>query len=672
MNALQQKKVYAFLLLIFCVTQFLYTAPKAQAQFATTETPGALLTAAIATAASTGMIEAGVGVPLAGGLILSSLPVCDAEIVAVDALDIAKGSTGLLSSLTFGLIGEEEFEAVKIEVEQKVVSKAKACVDPYLIAVKKIPIPNLIVGQEIQRKQEEYAKLSVAYGERIEQLTSRQSTTVKQILRAILLRVLQNVEKDLTTRVVNGLVQKFKISNYLQYADALGGQVYAMDYINKNFTGDPRQQMMVRQLVQSRLTTGSDGLLVSQAFSQQKAEEFLGYDFKNIDTSDPNFYSKFADRGNPVASPLYNQMVAEQQSAQALGAGISNANLEISNGKGFLPPRDCSGSVSGQQEIDRRQVELTKQMFFARNVYRKMLDSNPQPSQSDLKAAEQEYIKARDALAALPKEVDKPVVEICKAIENPGSAVADQINNFLLKHLNQSSDFKAENLPFFVSFIGDVASNFVTNIVTGGKSTSQLLKETGLGALDSALGSTINTSTPQLPTSPSNTSTTSTSTNNPPSGNTNQSGPATCLQVSGNNDAGVRLRCETLPTAPRTKFTIEINYQQLLTEFDPKTISIAQGGLALVQNQDLAPLTQGGTPGIVRYEVDNGITGTTEFLISIAGTVKNSQTNFNRDARIRVTLPGSVQGAFTQRLSLRSSGPVDVITGKFRTGITLR
>lgn len=651
-----------------------------QAQWTVVEV-GPLTATVIAQATYLGLA---IGIP-GTGAVVSAADVCDPAIKAVEIYDQKKTHAGWLSTLTFGLIGEGGLEATQLQAEKEIVSAAKTCIDIYLTALRKTPVPSLIIGQDLQRRQDEYSKLTNTYQTRLETIDSRQNVTVKKLLQAVMLRILQNVEKDLTTRVVNGLVQKFKISNYLQYADALGGQVYAMDYINKNFEGDARQQMMIRQLAQNDLIGQVDGVVVAKAFAQQKAEEFLGDSVNGRDVTSPDFYYALANAGSPQADPNYHIAQAQEQSAQAIARGMSDARLEIGNGRGFLPPRDCSGSISEQQELDRRQIELAQKVEFSRLVLAKLELGGLKVNAADLAQARADYEAAKKELAALPQEVAKPVVEICKAIENPGGAVADQIMGFLNKHLTESTDFKPENLPFFATFLSDVASNFITNIVTGGKSSGQLLTELGLGALQSAVGTTINTAT-NAPTTPP-TIPTGTDTATPPGNDTGNGGggggggqatPATCQQVRNANDFGVRLSCETLPTGPGTKFIMVIDYQSLLSDYNITRISIKQ--LTLRNNQQTVlvndvPIdgTITNTPGTIRYEVDQPINEDSQYLVTLNGTAKTGQQlAMSRDAWLKITLPttGQVQGSYIQKLSLRSFEGSGLITG--RPGITLR
>lgn len=633
-----------------------------------------------ATAISAALSAAQAGIPGSGAVATTPAATCLPLIAAVDAFDTAKASTNFLTSLAFGLIGESEFDAVKIEAELKTVGAAKVCVAAYLKGSIGVPSVTQAVADDMIRTQLTFTHLDSVYGERIEMLTERQSATMKQILRAVMLKILQNVEKELTTKVVNGLVEKFKISNYLQYADALGGQVYAMDYINKNFEGDARQQMMVRQLVQSRLVGGQDGVMVAKAFAQDKAEEFLGYDFKN-DVTNPSFYQKLADLGSPNANPDYHESVAQEQSLTAYASGLANANLEISNGKGFLPPRDCSGSVPEQQALDQKQLELGRKYLAAQQVYAKLVQATPKVKAEDLAQAKQALDGVQTELRALPQEVSKPVVEICKTIQNPAGALADQINGFLTKHLNESSDFKPENLPFFATFLSDVASNFITNIVTGGKGAGQLLKEAGLGILDSSLASNIDTATPAVPDSP--TGGTIDPTIDTPGGTVDgtpgQSNPATCQQIKQGQDQGVTLTCTTLPGGPGQKFIIKVDFTGLLTQYDPdkldvnKIVILPNGGFNIVPLEQDANISEiVSSPGVITYQVDAGISGPTAIVFRIDGKLKNSTTEFFREARIEMTLPsGQVQGLTTSRIFLRSYGPDMLFTSK-RPVITLR
>lgn len=707
MRAFKTKKIIAIFSLIIILGGF-FPRNDIEAQFADPNT--ALILALVK------QIQAGVGpstiIPGPLGSLLSqfgvdispnllSLPAelafsasqgCKTQILAVDALQQVTARTSFLSTLKNSLIGEDTTEPAILEGYLQVYASAQLCVTTILTILTSVPPPKDLNGKAtFDSKKQYFTKLSVSYNESINSIKDKLDNSVKDFLKAILIRSLQNINKDLTTRVVNGLVEKFKISNYLQYADALGGQIYAMDYINKNFDGDARQQMMIRQLAQDQLLGRVEGVSVAKAFAQQKAEEYLGPYANGIDFTDPDFYFALAKAGSPEANPEYQYGQAEEQSRQAIATGLANANLEIANGKGFLPPRDCSGSVAEQQAIDEKQVQAGRRYTSALQVKGKLLNSKPRPAQAEIDKAQTELEAAQEALRALPKEVSKPVVEICKAIENPGGAVADQISGFLNSHLDEAANFDSANLPFFVTFLSDVASNFVSNVITGGKSTGQLFKEAGLGALQSTVGLAINTAVnqPTEPTFPAGTddgSTTDTGSGDT-GGSTGGSGgssgggqstPATCEQVKVANDFGVRLSCQSLPTGPGAKFTFVIDYQSFLNEANVTNISIK---LLTVRNNQQTVLVNDvpidgsvtDTPGTIRYEVDNGISEDTNIVVQLRGTAKsNPSAQASRDAWLKVTLPrsGQVQGFSTQKLSLRSFEGPGLITG--RPGITLR
>ena len=613
-------------------------------------------------------VSAGVGGGLQGTVTagiteLANLTDCSLLIAAVDKFDVAKSSTGFLGSLTFGLVGEDGGEAAKLEAEQAVVGPAQECVTDYLIGLSKIPSFDLNTGQILARKQDEYTKLRNAYADRIEQINERQTATAEKILRAFLLRVLSNVQKDLTTRVVNGLIQKFKISNYLQYASALGGQVYAMDYINANYSGDARQQMMIRSLMQDKFLGANNGGLVAQAFSQQKAEEYLGYDFQNINFDDPDFYVKLAKQGNTNANPLALLMQAEGQADTGYASGLANANLEISSGQGLKGSRDCSGSIQDQEEIDAEQLRRSQTYFEAFNVYRFMTSnlpsSVPAEQAEQIAIAKKALDDAQAALKALPTEVAEPVVKICKAINNPGATAADQINAFLAAHFNSSSDLKPENLPFFATFLSDVASNFVTNIVTGGN-VGQLLKETGFGLLDVAVGAAINTTTPGLPDPNGGGTSGGDGGTTPPGGSGGggggASGPATCTPDG--RIEGVRVACDSLPTSPGQPFTININLNGLPSNVTPEELIFNSSDLSIPPDREFLSNMVKDDTGNYKFYVDNGITKTTRFAFTVQGKQNGQPWTAVGTAAVTVTLPGQVAGVFTkQKVSLRSSTP---------------
>ena len=88
---------------------------------------------------------------------------------------------------------------------------------------------------------------------RLENLRARQSQTIKDVLKAVALKIALNLSQRLTTVMVNKLVQKYRIQNELAYADAVATQIYTADSIKKNFQGKTADKLILRSLLQNRV-----------------------------------------------------------------------------------------------------------------------------------------------------------------------------------------------------------------------------------------------------------------------------------------------------------------------------------------------------------------------------------------------------------------------------------
>nr|MDQ3018468.1 hypothetical protein [bacterium] len=483
--------IVIFLIFIFAIAAFvpLLPAQRVQAQFVVEFGPAATAlistisaatgTTAVATtntALSTGLVGTGV---LSLTVVRESLGnACLSTIVSLDAVDAVQSFLDTGSSAALSLIGGGSFELTKTSAKIAKATAAKLCVDSYVEAVSRGG-GTLQVAQEFAREQDKYTKISNSLRETIANLTAQQNASVKDILRAFMVKVILNLNKNLTTELVNKMVDKYKISSYLEYGDALATQVYSMKFINENYPEDVRQQMMIRSIVQS--DKFPEQIKTAQAFALSKAQEYTSSvcsaataDYSGQNQN--NFLSCVGKLGDPEGSPLFQMMVAEDQAGEVKAQGKAAAEQEISQSNGYAPPRDCSGSLAQQQQIDSQRNANAEEFRIAMQVHGRLksaLSTNRTTPEEVTKAWEDAQAK-RVQMNAFPKSIGGAVIDICKAIDSPSSFVSNSIGDFLQQHLDQSADLKSDNLPFYANYLADVASNFLTNILTGGKSTSQV------------------------------------------------------------------------------------------------------------------------------------------------------------------------------------------------------
>lgn len=502
-----------FVLIVLCVGLVVPLIPVKQTEaqwvveFGPTATSliGGIVTATGTTAIATSATALTTGVVGAGSVTVGTMraslgATCQTTITTLEATDVASTIIDTSSSAALEAIGGGALEFGKISAKIAKATAAKVCVDSYVLVLSNAPGITLQQGSELAREQDKYTKISASLKQTIEDLSAQQSASVKEILKAFMIKVILNVSKSLTTEVVNKLVDKYKITDYLAYGDALATQVYSMKYINENYSGDARQQMMIRSILQSEKFPEKINTVKSMA--NDKANEYLGQACNvasGTTAQDDNYFLKcLAAYGSPQANPIFHTTQAYDQAQAANAAGKDSASSELSQSNGFAPPRNCEGSLGMQNQIDSQfdaSAQTKDVAVLAAQKLKNALDMVPP------RTTREEYQKAQAAAdqaiansLALGKQTSNPIIDICKGIDSPSSFVSDSIDKFLQKALVSDTDLKTDNLPFYASFLADVSSNFLTNILTGGKSSSQVLKEAGVGALNGALIGVLQTS----------------------------------------------------------------------------------------------------------------------------------------------------------------------------------
>lgn len=402
----------------------------------------------------------------------------------------------------FSVIGGSPAQTVKLTAKLAALKAVIACREAMLKNID-VLVPTSVTGaQSYAKKQAEISVELNSLKTRYESLKQQQTAEIKDVLKAMMVKIILSVSKNLTTEMVNKMVDKYKISDYLAYGDAVASQVYSMKYINENFAGDARQQMMIRSILQS--DKFPEKIKTAQAFANSKAQEYLGTACgvkTGADTNDDNTFIKcLAAYGAPQADPRFQFLNAVDQAQSAKTAAQASAQAELSQSDGFAPPRNCSGSLATQQQIDTQYDKAAADKNIAESVVAKLEAAlkavPPKTTQEEVdkaKTARDQAIANLNALTgnvsvgADGKTTSSPIIDICSAIDSPAKFVSNSIGDFLEKHLVSDTDLKTDNLPFYATFLSDVASNFLTNILTGGKPNSQVLKEAGIGALNGTL-----------------------------------------------------------------------------------------------------------------------------------------------------------------------------------------
>lgn len=484
----------SLILLTIIVSNF--PVKKAEAQFVVEFGPAAtalvtgILTATTSSAVVSGipgigattvnLARAGIGAP------------CLALLTSLETADSLDSYLDATSSATLNVIGGSPFEFTTVNAKLAKATAAKSCVDTYVEALSAIPGTTFEISNEVSREQDKYTKISNSLREQIQSLSEQQNASAKDIMKAFMVKLVLNLNKNLTTKVVNELMNEYKIQDYLAYGDALATQVYAMKYINQNFEGDARTQMMMRSLIQSEKTPQK--ARVAAAFANQQAREYVAAQCGTVgqlDATDASSLNCLASYGNEQASPMFKYLNALDTSSKIKAEAQKTAQAEISQSEGYAPPRNCGGSLSQQAQIDSQVDSAVSERDAALAVLVRMTDALAagQTNEAEFAKAQAAYEAAEQKLANLPSEVDSPVIDICEAIDSPAKFVSGSIQDYLKQHFDQGSSLQTDNLPFYANFLADLTGNFLTNLLTGGKSGSKVLKEGGVQALGLGIAS---------------------------------------------------------------------------------------------------------------------------------------------------------------------------------------
>lgn len=438
---------------------------------------------------------------------------CQVIIKTYTASSAISSTLDISSDAALEAIGGGPGEYVSTSAKLAHAIAAKSCVEGYVEILSHTPKLTANQSQVFIPEQDKFTKIGASLQTAIENLTAQQKATTKDILKAFMIKVILNLNKSLTTQLVNKLVQKYKISDYLAYGDALASQVYSQKYIADNFDGNAETQLMVRSILQSEKLPAKVKTIETMANSQ--AKQNMAKSCPNAVQDDMYFVNCVAGLGAPASNKTYVISQAVDGANAARTAGKVTAGQEVSQSTGYAPPRNCSGSIAQQKQIDAQLDAAANALDIANQVLASLTSARanqlgnpkaPVVSDADMQKAIAAQAQAQanynalfkkfEAGGAVDPDTGQPVVDretgkvktgaiidICESIASPAAFVANSLGDFLKQHLDQGSQLQSNNLPFYASFLADVTSNFLTNILTGGKSTTQVLKEAGAGAL---------------------------------------------------------------------------------------------------------------------------------------------------------------------------------------------
>jgi|GEM_PF-3470037 len=424
------------------------------------------------------------------------------------------------SALASSTLGDKTNAANTFNIGRKKaqVQASILCLEAYQKAILSIAAgtsTSLIQSQIVESNRIVINNKLIAANQALTQLKAQEDASLGDIFQAIGISLALDLNKNLTTRYVNELKNDLHIGNYDQYTKALADQVYAVNYIQNNYAGDPTQQLILTSLLKARNIPGpltnnvyyqnATALSLNQANAARPSTANLA------DWSNASWYDTVANSVSPDAFASSRMKSSDAALNQVLASAQANAQLEVQNGQGFKGTRTCTDRTSDNQKIDQLTTKTTSDYQAATkalvSLRSEKISQIIEQQRSGLAVNPQldaEIAKAQDAVALakgnmdnLPEKVNGGVLKLCSAIESPGNFVADGIQNLIKQQLDQSTNLKTGNIPLYAQIASKYLNNFVTGMLLGksgkqslsdafGQLTSGALSGLTQAALDSA------------------------------------------------------------------------------------------------------------------------------------------------------------------------------------------
>jgi hypothetical protein len=481
-----KKIVAVFLAVIFVANIFIFSTPKqAQALIPVHDTLGYILSGLKYAAQHVGLLSS--GLPGSGAAASATLIAAETGCsIPEDAARLAMTADNIGG---VAAIAGDAAQISKLSVKIATLTAISTCYNVVLKGAKIGSVGGSVAGGEqvitvLGFTMAELRGVINAYDQRIENLVAQRDEAIKKMWEGVAYRILVTVQQQVTTKLINQLISKYKIGNYLKYADAVATQVYTANFVQKNFP-EKADQLIIRSILSNDAT--QYGLM---PILKEQANKALGFLPEQLDFADPDYYVKMAMAGTGAANPYYLQSVYQVQAGMTASQATEMAKQEIAQGQGFIPARNCSGVIAQQNSILDKQRQKIGSDISVKNRALGNLQSqaalNPgsvkpediQKAVTDLTKANYDYQNVGGNASVF--------AEACADIKNPAAAISNFANSYLASALNVVNSPKPGSLPFFANFVEGVATNFLMNIVSGGTPSTELLKEAGYQAANIA------------------------------------------------------------------------------------------------------------------------------------------------------------------------------------------
>ncbi len=329
---------------------------------------------------------------------------------------------------------------------------------------------------------------------RIDDLIELRRQATKRMWEGVATRIFLTAQSRLVTTLINKLIAKYKIGNYLQYADALATQVYNIDFAKKNYP-DQMDQAILKSI----------GGATSFSFNvspqiRAKARQNIGVDFRTLDVNDPNFFAKMSVVGAGPSDPFVLNAFYASVNDGLQATGRDAARMELAQNQGIMSLRNCQGIVQQEIDFDRQWQTLVQDVQVKDNALNNLLQQQAVSpnlvSEADLKIADDALKLAVEKMQSFPQRNGNVYVKRCQDIANPGASISNSISAYLQSHLTAANSTDQKNMPFIAKFAEVVATNFIDRVIQhqiGGG--SRMLSGSGFTEIDIPVNSYITPST---------------------------------------------------------------------------------------------------------------------------------------------------------------------------------
>jgi len=356
--------------------------------------------------------------------------------------------------------------AAQLQAKITAIEGFKVCRQAILVTLDAIVTPSVFTASQKETLYNAVSTVLATLKAREEPLVNQLRVVQQGFWKTLVFNILIKTTKSVAINMANKLVNSYKIKDFAKYADAVATQVYDSQFILNNFSGNKADQMLVRSILNNPAVQSQ----IPPAIFM-RADQALGFNPKTISYSDPNFYSKMASVGGGYANPYFQNVVLTSQAEQIRSRSVATAQAEIAQSTGLKTPRNCLGTMAQQNSIDLSYKALNDKLQDRQNLLNDLLNAQNlgrSVKQSDIDRARADYDSVLRELQALPNSVQSPIVKICEGIVSPPSLINKGIDEAFKSIGQNMGTYNENNLPFFINFITDVATQISNNLIFGG------------------------------------------------------------------------------------------------------------------------------------------------------------------------------------------------------------